>query len=793
MMDNVIHSITIVAWENFQYMLKRNAEQPQFYVSNQKRLIELVGNGGTLWLVTSATESGNKRTYQLACKLDNCIMTNPPSEYQALGSYAVSAGNAVFFPKNDVSSILLEMHFEPHKPIKERKKIGSSLQTIRKLAENDIALLNHFQEKIIVEGKEIPLSDSVLRVTESFDATEKISAWRIVHSLLKNHSDYGGGLASTLAEQQGPASSLTKSIANWIAEVKSILRPEIVGTLHGKLLILGLAEIDESLHRYLEKEGFLDNLKKEFTEPVGNLFIVQSDTAGLHIDSPEEQDRLGRKIFAKSLAARINRIWERYSTEASSSFILHIHGPWGSGKTTFLNFLKKELRDISPDPDKRQWLFVGFNAWRQQWIDPPWWLLLEAVYKECLSSTNSWWRSRWIQISEWWRRFFAGRKDLLIAAVIFLALAAIVYWPLRIGVNDSKEGLLVILKNNAEAISAILALIGTLLSAALVMSRSLLSGSARSAKTFVEYASEPMKQVNRHFKKLIKTINKPILVAIDDLDRCRRDFVVKLLEGIQTLFSDPRVVYVIAADRRWLYACFEESYEEFADSVHEPGRQLGSLFLEKAVQLSVTVPRLTPEIQKSYWDYLLGSKEEESENFEDILNQERDKFKDADTQEKVFSLIAEDEPNPSRRQARNQAAVEQFGTAEVETSTESFLSPFAPLLDPNPRAMKRFVNAYSLQRDLAILAGINMVDLLKRQKLALWTIISLRWPLLEDYLVSLSQDPSAKVTNGIRSLFNSSDVQEVISGTRVDVPLDLDDIREFAALRGADTTTGTVG
>src|SRR3712207_7942290 len=39
---------------------------------------------------------------------------------------------------------------------------------------------------------------------------------------------------------------------------------------------------------------------------------------------------------------------------------------------------------------------------------------------------------------------------------------------------------------------------------------------------------------------------------VDDLDRCQSSYVIRLLEGIQTLFSDPRVMYVISADRRWL-------------------------------------------------------------------------------------------------------------------------------------------------------------------------------------------------------------------------------------------------
>jgi len=264
---------------------------------------------------------------------------------------------------------------------------------------------------------------------------------------------------------------------------------------------------------------------------------------------------------------------------------------------------------------------------------------------------------------------------------------------------------------------------------------------------------------------------------------------VTLLEGIQTLFSNPRVIYVVAADRRWLQACFEKSYEDFSDTVYEPGRRLGSLFLEKAVQLSVSVPRLSLAAQKAYWGFLLGSA---GGGQEDFLSRERERFQDADTQEKVFARIREDEPDSNSRQIRLQAAVEQLGTAPVEESTEYFLSPFAPLLDPNPRAMKRFVNAYALQRDLALLAGLDIMETMKRKQLALWTIVSLRWPLVEEYLIEVACGQTGKPSQNMVTLLNSESLQMVLNGQGVGTQLDLEAIREFAALRGSESTAGTV-
>ena len=79
-------------------------------------------------------------------------------------------------------------------------------------------------------------------------------------------------------------------------------------------------------------------------------------------------------------------------------------------------------------------------------------------------------------------------------------------------------------------------------------------------------------------------------MIVDDLDRCKSEYVVALLEGIQTLFADEPVAFVIAADRTWLCQSFATAYGAFDPVVGEPGRPLGYLFLEKTFQVSMSDP-----------------------------------------------------------------------------------------------------------------------------------------------------------------------------------------------------------
>ncbi|HVF87399.1 MAG TPA: P-loop NTPase fold protein, partial [Pyrinomonadaceae bacterium] len=320
-------------------------------------------------------------------------------------------------------------------------------------------------------------------------------------------------------------------------------------------------------------------------------------------------------------------------------------------------------------------------------------------------------------------------------------------------------------------------------------SRSLISGSSRSALAFMQLARDPMERIYGHFRDLVGWIDSPIIVFVDDLDRCQPAYVVNLLEGIQTLFNDPRVVYVVAADRRWLHVCFEKTYENFSDAVKEPGRRLGAMFLEKVFELSVALPRLSPQTKKLYWDHLIRG---EQSDIAQALDQEglsaRKEFSEATTEAQVLEKLQATTGDPLRDQVRKGVGIQQLASQEVTVSTEYFLQPFAPLMEPNPRAMKRLVNGYAVLRDMAILAGVDMRNADKRKQLALWTIVSLRWPLLEEFLEKQPEMIEAirdREVDGIvppelQLLTGSDEVRDVFNGEGVGAKLDKETVSAIA-------------
>jgi predicted KAP-like P-loop ATPase len=65
-----------------------------------------------------------------------------------------------------------------------------------------------------------------------------------------------------------------------------------------------------------------------------------------------KQDLLGRTDFAKNLAKTMTELGE------GGSFVISIHGQWGSGKTSVLNMIEESLKG-----DVKKPIIIKFDPW----------------------------------------------------------------------------------------------------------------------------------------------------------------------------------------------------------------------------------------------------------------------------------------------------------------------------------------------------------------------------------------------------------------------------------------------
>lgn len=523
----------------------------------------------------------------------------------------------------------------------------------------------------------------------------EVTAAAFVSELLKLHREYGerrGGSVELDVESGERATA-----ASWIQSVRALLDTDQVTELHGRLLVVGLARVDAGLHEQLERGGFLAAIEREIREPLATLFLDSSsppeETVPTHTDNPAIVDELNREGFARILARRIRDTRSHETATAAAvrdrnaprgrSFLVHVHGPWGIGKTSLLNFLREELHKRDPNP----WVVVNFNAWQHQRLAPPWWWLMTSLYHQGFHELwrISWWRAVRFRGREWLWRLKGGWQGLL----MLLAAAALLFVIWRAGFFDSLSSddfSLALAKGLVVGVAAILTPLLAIWGVARSASRWLLTTSARGARIYIEHARDPMQTTKTHFAQLVDWLEFPLAIVIDDLDRCRPPFAVELLEGIQTLFRDVPVAYVIAADREWLASSYATEYSSFEGAFDEPGRPLGYLFLEKTFQMTLPIPVMTAETRDGYWRRLIRPAALDDRRGLDSAREAAGRiFGELQTEEAVREELSRNPGSgPVEQRARLEAAAIQLASPKLERAAEHVLHPFRPLLDANP-------------------------------------------------------------------------------------------------------------
>lgn len=679
-------------------------------------------------------------------------------------------------------------------------------------------------------------SESVKGLLQRLSTKKEVFAEEIVNDLLKLHDEYAEGKAKGM-HVETRSDSEHRPIMDWLREVRSHYDIAKQPELNGRLIILGLSRLDDKLAKQLKQNDFLNILKKEHEPPFDSILSengrkawgipvkdkkvliedekFQSDRTYMHPDSPAIEDELGRKPFAEALASHLRYIQRQHmesnQQEKDQAFFLHLCGPWGSGKTTMLRFLQRELEQACfklttfsfkklkdegiPDTvlkslehleDKEftkdellnavkisigkeqankyknlilkqvleekglskteenpintePWVVVTFNAWQHQQIDPPWWALMNSVFQQAYERLRSMKMRRdkirlWINEYDWrartvfTSRFFA----VLIFALLLFGLMVMFHF----GTEPSGNGnsLLSAFIKNIETIDVFVGLLVAIAGVAHSISRSLLPGTAPAAQTFVKISRNPMPRLTQHFTELVKWINKPVAVFIDDLDRCDARYVVKFLERIQTLFRDASVVYVVAADKRWLRTSYETTYQAFSNSVKEPGIPLGYLFTEKIFQISIPMPAIPEYYKNLYWRRRVKGVESETdqiESWKSCLQEAESDLSQASSDEEIAAKVkAQDEKEDMRKLAYQMVSMKRSVDPNVQQAREHRLQKYKGLVGSNPRAMKRMVNAYTVCLLLKTIARLDIDS----ETLPLWTILSMRWPSLAEYL-----------------------------------------------------------
>jgi hypothetical protein len=189
-----------------------------------------------------------------------------------------------------------------------------------------------------------------------------------------------------------------------------------------------------------------------------------------------------------------------------------------------------------------------------------------------------------------------------------------------------------------------------------------------------------------------------IVIYIDDLDRCRAEQVVKVLEAVHLLLAFPLFVVVVGVDPRWLVNSLKHFYKTELGSSAETedgGGQLSAVpkeYLEKIFQIPVNLRALTVGHDGTYQSLI--------ESIAGPREQAEDPHEDGDpsaaTAGKLFSI----HPLMIELPAEEETIEEKIERVALQESEIGAMTAVGPLAGRSPRAVKRLVNVYRFVRGL---------------------------------------------------------------------------------------------
>lgn len=260
----------------------------------------------------------------------------------------------------------------------------------------------------------------------------------------------------------------------------------------------------------------------------------------------------------------------------SDGFVLAINNKWGTGKTTFIKMWEQDLID-------KKYQTVYFNAWENDFENNP----LTALMGELKSLTKKATDPKF-------------KKVLKNAAILSKHIAPIIvqsFVDKHINTKEIKDALVSITKGVNDVFE----------------------------NDVNEYAKKKngIKEFRSSLSEFIANSNdgRPLIFIIDELDRCRPDYAVSILEQIKHFFSVPNIVFVLSIDKQQLGNSVKGVYGNDNIDADE--------YLRRFIDIEYSIPDPDPELFHKYlYNYF------DFDQF--FISEDRKKYRQLDSDKRNF-------------------------------------------------------------------------------------------------------------------------------------------------------------
>ena len=342
-----------------------------------------------------------------------------------------------------------------------------------------------------------------------------------------------------------------------------------------------------------------------------------------------------------------------------------LYGDWGSGKSSLMKLVQKEIEEKYPKNEKKKdtvkTLCIEFNGWLFEGYEDTKTSLCGAIL-DALADEKRFSKEVTDYAKELIKKIDINK---ILGKGVKYGLDLFLSGGIGILTDLSLSSLLSTIKSNAGEVQA-------------KDIEEILSMLKKNDKTRTE-----IKNFRNEFKDLLKKSKvENVVVFIDELDRCLPDTVLEVFEAMRLFLFVEGMSFVIGADERLIQYSIKSKYKEV------PGNNLdiGKEYLEKVIQYPLYIPQLTRAEVNQYLACLLLKQTLSDEKFKEILGIVYTLTPDQDLS---MDLISDKAPDLTENCKQEMALARQIS------------SVLAPSINGNPRQCKRFLNTLYMRLKLA--------------------------------------------------------------------------------------------
>lgn len=396
-------------------------------------------------------------------------------------------------------------------------------------------------------------------------------------------------------------------------------------------------------------------------------------------DIETDKDLLGFSVHA-------NLIKDVVTNVKNLPITIGLYGDWGSGKSSVLKILEKELEE-----DENS-IVIYFDGWTFESFDDAKLALIQGIVDE-------------LEKSEKFKEKVKDKAEDIVNA--FSKLKRSINW-MRILKVTAKSAIPVLSASMTGGLSVIPMLISAFqehkddLTDILTGEKAeeFLKDIIGTDKEEKKYAA--VREFRNDFSDLIKKSRyEKVIILIDDLDRCLPRHIIENLEAIKLFLNVPGTAFVIAADEYIVSNAIKSEYQSLikASEQDRGGHNIGEAYMEKFIQLPYRLPSLSNKEVETFVNLLFCQSELSQDTF-DVVQKDFIEF----TKTSKFEIYSWDRIN----------TILSGGCYGNLQTTIGFMSRFSNIISValrrNPRLIKRFLNAYEVRNTLLKASGIDSQD-----------------------------------------------------------------------------------